>query len=646
MAEHTRLIRTTIEQPTYPGDVAAVLRTAPAYSAFREHTALCLPRGRYVVGRDSGPASKASILVALGLVSLEHATLEISDEASLTDMQSSNGTFVNGVRVARWQLKDGDCILLRPPQDGTEPDPLRTMLWVHLGAAALRLAEEASPIPRAATPMRTQTFDLDEDAEHDRFELALRYLEHKYGGPERGVVQSPRPAGFHALDPSFRVAGWLAKAVDHRLHVQFRATEDELIFQLVRPPQVDERVLTNSMTALSDTVGRGDVSRAIAVPASVASGAVRDAAALPAARSPRRDTEPALVRVHQFIHISDMHWGAPSGEHDHRRVHAALVRDVESHRHKWRRSETRVLMTGDVAYSGQRHEYDAAFIACEQLTKAAGLGLEHVRITVGNHDVDRKAAAEPLAAAVHQYVRSSLEHAERALGSDECRNVLLRKHEQVLRFLARFPGHAHALDWREDLGNGISLAGLATTWASDAGDRGPPQHGGSLVVTQHQLAVVAPPNARDRLRVIMMHHPREWLTSDSAQQLARVVARVPSIQFCGHVHGQEGVARTRFGAPAREVTLNAGAAHLGRGEGQRHSYSLARLHEMSDGSVRLGWSPRVYVPQADEFRLDPAHTRSPDGYEWMTICHGPGDAPDVVVPGTDVSSPPPPPRAW
>jgi len=56
------------------------------------------------------------IILDYDLISRRHATLEIdqSGTATLVDLASTNGTFVNGERVTRQQLTEGDQIAFGP----------------------------------------------------------------------------------------------------------------------------------------------------------------------------------------------------------------------------------------------------------------------------------------------------------------------------------------------------------------------------------------------------------------------------------------------------------------------------------------------------------------------------------------------------
>ncbi len=64
-----------------------------------------LPTGKHVIGR----APTCAVKIASGSVSKEHASVLITgDKLILTDLESRNGTFVNGVKIQHQRLNLGD----------------------------------------------------------------------------------------------------------------------------------------------------------------------------------------------------------------------------------------------------------------------------------------------------------------------------------------------------------------------------------------------------------------------------------------------------------------------------------------------------------------------------------------------------------
>jgi ABC transport system ATP-binding/permease protein len=69
--------------------------------------------GRQVLGRD---ATQCQLVLGQAVVSRRHAEIEVGDDGrvTVTDLASSEGTFVNGERVERRELRDGDRVGFGP----------------------------------------------------------------------------------------------------------------------------------------------------------------------------------------------------------------------------------------------------------------------------------------------------------------------------------------------------------------------------------------------------------------------------------------------------------------------------------------------------------------------------------------------------
>jgi pSer/pThr/pTyr-binding forkhead associated (FHA) protein len=65
-----------------------------------------LPAGRTSIGRDS----KNDIIIADTSVSKNHARLNFENSYFLTDLRSTNGTYINGEKILHTRLIDGDQI--------------------------------------------------------------------------------------------------------------------------------------------------------------------------------------------------------------------------------------------------------------------------------------------------------------------------------------------------------------------------------------------------------------------------------------------------------------------------------------------------------------------------------------------------------
>jgi 3',5'-cyclic AMP phosphodiesterase CpdA len=93
--------------------------------------------------------------------------------------------------------------------------------------------------------------------------------------------------------------------------------------------------------------------------------------------------------TYRFLHLSDIHFGQEKKGTlpKHEFVRDALVTDAKSLAES-RGAATRILITGDIAYSGKQEEFTRATAWLEKLTEACGCGETHVSTIPGNHDCD------------------------------------------------------------------------------------------------------------------------------------------------------------------------------------------------------------------------------------------------------------------
>lgn len=117
-----------------------------------------LAKGELTIGRNPGN----DILIENAGVSRRHAVIKwTGDRATVEDMGSANGTFVNGKKITTHDLHDGDEVVIvkhrmifrlpkegEPPKAEAAPAGQKTM---YIDPAAIAQAMAAKPTPRAET---------------------------------------------------------------------------------------------------------------------------------------------------------------------------------------------------------------------------------------------------------------------------------------------------------------------------------------------------------------------------------------------------------------------------------------------------------------------------------------------------------------
>ncbi|HZF48543.1 MAG TPA: pentapeptide repeat-containing protein [Polyangiaceae bacterium] len=353
-------------------------------------------------------------------------------------------------------------------------------------------------------------------------------------------------------------------------------------------------------------------------------------------KEPRKlSTKRALT----WIHLADLHFGAPKDAERHRfdqpAVMRAIARDVSECAAK---PPDFVFVTGDIAWSGQSSEYEEARAWLTELMQAAGVTIDKLRLVPGNHDVDRSRANTKPTLRAHSEIRAAPEEIDNELSDAALRAALADKLGAYLDFVkAITPGHprplVNGLDWSERVAsiagaNGkIRVAGLSTVWISDGSDGR--LHKGqavpfirNMILGERQMREAFGDLDDDELLFLLTHHPPEWLHRDSAEEFAKALSRRAYVHLCGHFHdAPQGLGQKRFGVHSAAARYVAGAAHGDPSESRKHGYSWAAIRYNAAASQwEAGFSPRIYDEEREIMRPDAArYNLDEEGFAWEPI---------------------------
>lgn len=336
------------------------------------------------------------------------------------------------------------------------------------------------------------------------------------------------------------------------------------------------------------------------------------------------------VQVFSWIHLSDLHFGAGKEERrlDRKRVTRAIEHDLRRHAP---RSVDRIFVTGDIAFSARREEYEEAKSWFEEVSRAASVPVERLRFVPGNHDIDRQLARKPLTRCAHRAVREKWADLDDLLADSDARAALAEKLAGYRRFveadLFRHPRPLdNGIDWVETIPEvsgargPIRIGGLSTVWVSDEddGNREDP-FVPNLALGLGPLDHLSGRAGEGELVFVLTHHPPSWLFDAGERALDRALARLPHVHLCGHVHQAGAGQQKRFGRAGRSVRYVAGAAHGDASEEYGYAWGAVRWHP-SASAWEMGWAPRAYEPSRDEMRADSTrHDLDPDGFAWEPI---------------------------
>ncbi|WP_434301400.1 metallophosphoesterase [Corallococcus exiguus] len=263
-----------------------------------------------------------------------------------------------------------------------------------------------------------------------------------------------------------------------------------------------------------------------------------------------------------LVHLSDIHFTGSSGtvhdldvnvRNELRRDAASLTRQLGP--------ATGVLVTGDIAFSGKKEEYQYAADWLREFCAAVDCPEQNVSVVPGNHDVDRKLAGDLITKMLHQSIRETEGPATDSklrefFSNAQSANALLAPLAEYNVFAARYGCSVSAKVpyWQRDLalscGTVIRMRGLSSAFVSNAED-----DKGKMILGTAQAGV---PREDGVLYLTLCHHPPEWLRDqDSVEDHLKSKVH---IQLFGHKHAQ------RVDVINEKVRLVAGAMHPERRE--------------------------------------------------------------------------------
>lgn len=243
--------------------------------------------------------------------------------------------------------------------------------------------------------------------------------------------------------------------------------------------------------------------------------------------------------MRSFLHLSDIHFRKTSGgpfdvDVDLRNQ---LINDVKvfvaDHD-----SPDAILVSGDVAFSGDESEYQTAKEWLEEICTVVGRDLSIVWCVPGNHDVDQRRVKESsLLAELQAGLRSAGargidEKLEKHMGDSRARDMLFESIEEYNRFARIFACEIGPDNptWRSDFvlddGSALCVNGMNTAMVSNHLDNTVK----TVVLGRYQI----PQEREGVVNLMLCHHPPDWWSDD--EQLGHDLRKRCAIQLFGHKH--------------------------------------------------------------------------------------------------------------
>ena len=307
-----------------------------------------------------------------------------------------------------------------------------------------------------------------------------------------------------------------------------------------------------------------------------------------------------------WLHLSDFHFRAAGDSFSQRVSSDAILRDIPS-RLSADFPVQFIVVTGDIAFSGQASEYEAASQFFGSLVAKLGIGLDRLCIAPGNHDVDRSRQKY-----MYEGVRSQLTNQQAVdefLGQDSERAQLMERQAAFRQFRDQLSvecsqdgthdGLARVRTLQLD-GFRVCVLELNTAWLS--GDK---DQAGNLLIGERQIinALTVSENHRPHMTIALAHHPTDWLAEfDRLSCVNRLVPQL-DVFHSGHLHWHQAFVMLAPGSQCLHSA--AGSSHE-----TRHYRNAYNLIEYDIGNA-------VYRIRQFEYRPDFGGFQEMEGIEYQ-----------------------------
>lgn len=262
------------------------------------------------------------------------------------------------------------------------------------------------------------------------------------------------------------------------------------------------------------------------------------------------------------LHLSDIHFGQEKGEdieinQDARDQLVIKVKSIAESRAAASQAPIgSIIVTGDIAFSGQKFQFDEAVQWLNELSDAAGSDRLSVQVVPGNHDVDR-GDSHAVTSMVQKLLAQGRKFLDTVLRSTGDRAVLYNRFNAYQEFANGYGcvldtngGNAGVKTHEFAPGKNLRLLGLNSALLCCGDERAEnPQ----LLLGARQRIIKEAPDAE---YAILVHHPMRWL--EDGDETWKYIDNRARILMCGHEHTPN--VDMRKTASGREVlVIDAGA---------------------------------------------------------------------------------------
>lgn len=237
-----------------------------------------------------------------------------------------------------------------------------------------------------------------------------------------------------------------------------------------------------------------------------------------------------------FVHLSDIHFGQDRGGseiHVYDDVKERLIEDATAEIGKLGGRAAGLLVTGDIAYAGKRHQYDAAAKWLDELAVAIQCETTDVQVVPGNHDIDWDQISSGCQMMVEAIIAEGEPRLSGFLKAPADREVLYNRFSAYRPFaegyncpLATQGGYFARKTLEIAPGRLLRFVGLNSALVCLKKD----EEGKLLLGTQQHVL----PRANGEELIVLAHHPMHWL--QDAEEAKRYLKSRARIFISGHEH--------------------------------------------------------------------------------------------------------------
>ena len=307
-----------------------------------------------------------------------------------------------------------------------------------------------------------------------------------------------------------------------------------------------------------------------------------------------------------YVHLSDIHFGQEKGSevYVHDDVKQCLITDVVGVMAAVGiETMDGVIVTGDIAYSGKRSEYDRAARWLDRLTEAVGCEQTQVMVVPGNHDIDRDRISAGAELMLARIVEGGDAELDRFLADAGDRDLLYGKFADYRDFSEGY-GCRLKFDGGVAINRRVAIApervlrfvgfNSALLCTGRGGDEG------RLLIGGKQRVL---PREEGEELVVLCHHPVESLQDEEVA--SRYIKSRARVHIYGHVHESSLTVEN----PVEQgdlLTLSAGAVVPPTTQGRyRYTYNVLRFEwDAETDGLKVEVVPRSWDEDATIFDAD------------------------------------------